>query len=80
MTRTAGMLARVAILRVVAASDVTARAAQAQMHPGVAHCQAFDASFARWHDALDAARNDYSPADPYALSPRLQMNSMVFEL
>src|SRR5579859_6455824 len=41
------MLGGVTVLRVVAASDVTARQAQPEMHPGVAHLQALLAPFAR---------------------------------
>jgi hypothetical protein len=54
MTGAAGMLACVAIFRIVAASDMTAGAAQAQVHPRVAHCQAFHATIAGGHDVLDA--------------------------
>jgi hypothetical protein len=50
MAGPAGMLARVAILRVVAATNVAARAAQAQVHPGVSHGQAFHASVAGRRD------------------------------
>jgi hypothetical protein len=52
----AGMLTRVTIFRVVAAANMTARAAQAQMHPRVAHCQAFHAAVAGGHDAFDAVQ------------------------
>jgi hypothetical protein len=43
------MLASMAILRIVAAPDVSASPAQAQMHPGVAHREAFLTTIAAWH-------------------------------
>jgi hypothetical protein len=42
------MLARMAILRIVAAPDVSASPAQAQMHPRVAHGEAFLTTIAAW--------------------------------
>jgi hypothetical protein len=53
MTGAAGMLAGVTIFRIVAASNMTANAAQAQMHPSVACCQAFHATIAGGHDPPD---------------------------
>ena len=41
MVRRVEVLRRVPVLRIVAAADVAAGAAQAKMHPGVADCEAF---------------------------------------
>src|SRR5262249_60943704 len=47
------MLGGMPILRRIAAPDVSAFQAQAQMHPGIAHLQAFLAAFAAGSDFLD---------------------------
>jgi hypothetical protein len=56
MTGAAGMFARVTIFRIIAASNMTAGAAQAQVHPRVARCQAFHATIAGGHDVPDAVQ------------------------
>jgi hypothetical protein len=48
MLRRVKMLGRVTILRVIAASDVSARQAQSEVHPSIAHLQTFLASLSRW--------------------------------
>src|SRR5437867_6970354 len=46
------MLGGVLVLRVVAASDVPARPAQAKVHPAVSHCEAFLATIGAGHGGL----------------------------
>jgi hypothetical protein len=47
--------ARMPILRIVAAPDVSASSAQAKMNPGVAHGETFLATVAAGGDGLDRA-------------------------
>jgi hypothetical protein len=47
------VLGSVFVLRGVAAADVAATQAQAQVHPGVAHLEALFAAFRFWLDAFD---------------------------
>jgi hypothetical protein len=50
------MLGRVFVLRVVAACDVTALEAFAQVDPGIAHRQTFFAAFGARRDLMDVAK------------------------
>jgi hypothetical protein len=52
------VLRRVLVLRRVAAADVAALEAQAQMHPGVAACQAFFTSVRRVRFAVELLWSD----------------------
>ena len=55
MPGAAGMFACMTVFRIVAAADVSAGAAQAEMHPAIAAGQAFHAALTRGRDAPDAA-------------------------
>jgi hypothetical protein len=53
VTADGGVFAGVAVPGIIAATDMSAGQAQAQVHPGVAGLQAFEAAFAAWGDYLD---------------------------